>query len=123
MQNLLNRNSFFSLIIAPVIWGAHFLASYAIVSLACAAATTEPLLFDMNVVDVSMAILTLVAIALFIYIGAVNYAKWQRALHQQAPGDDLSRFFALCSVMLCGVSAVAVIWVAFPTYMLPPCVV
>lgn len=121
MQNILTRNSLLSLISAPVIWAAHFLASYVIVSLACAAGYTQPVLFGMDIVDVSVAILTLISVALFIYIAVINYAKWQRALHRQAPDDDMSRFFALCSVMLCGLSAVAVIWVAFPTYLLPPC--
>jgi Ca2+/Na+ antiporter len=121
MQNLLNRNSLLSLISAPVIWGGHFLASYVIVSLACAAAYTQPLLFGLDVVDIGVGIVTLAAVALLVYISVINHAKWQRTLQREAPGDDMSRFFALCSVMLCGLSAVAVIWVAFPTYVLPPC--
>ena len=121
MRNILTRNSLLSLIVSPVIWAAPFLACYVIVSLACAAAYTQPLLFGMDIVDASVTILTLGAVALMIYIAAVNHAKWRRTLHRPAPGDDMSRFFALCSVMLCGLSAVAVIWVAFPTYLLPPC--
>ena len=121
MANLLNRNSLLSLISAPVIWAIHFVGSYVIVSLTCAAAYTQPILFGMDIVDVSVAILTLLTVALLFYIGSINYSKWQQALHRQAPGDDLNRFFALCSVMLCSLSAVAVIWVAFPTYLLPPC--
>jgi hypothetical protein len=121
MQNLLNRNSLLSLISAPVIWGIHFLAVYLTVSLACAAAYTQPLLFGLDIVEWGVALLTLIALASLLYIAVINHAKWRCAVDREAPGAEINRFFSLCSVLLCVVSAVAVIWVTFPAFMLPSC--
>lgn len=121
MQNLVNRNSLLSLLSAPVIWGMHFLAVYLTVSLTCAAAHTQPLLLGLDIVDWGVTLLTLIALALLLYIAVINHAKWRRAADREAPGAEINRFFSLCSVLLCILSAVAVIWVAFPAYFLPPC--
>jgi heme/copper-type cytochrome/quinol oxidase subunit 2 len=121
MQNFLNRNSLLSLISAPVIWGLHFLAAYLTVSLACAAAYTQPLLWGVDIVGWGVALLTLIALALLLYIAVINHAKWRRSADREAPGTEINRFFSLCSVLLCVLSAVAVIWVAFPAFILPSC--
>ena len=121
MAHLLNRNSLLSLVSAPVIWAIHFLLSYIIVSLACRDGETGTWAAGLTSVEASVGALTLVAVALLVYIGIVNYEKWQRARQTGLPGDDMSGFFALSSVLLCGLSAVAVIWVAFPAFMLAPC--
>lgn len=121
MQNLLNRNSLLSLVAAPIVWAAHFLLSYVIVSLACAAGLTESWVAGITAIQASIGALTLVAIALLVWSGIVNHDKWRRAPRSASAGDDMSRFFALASVLLCGLSAVAVIWVAFPAFILPSC--
>jgi hypothetical protein len=56
-----------------------------------------------------------------VYIGIINYGKWQQERHRKAAGDGMSRFFALSSVLLCGLSAVAMLWTAFPIFILPAC--
>ena len=122
MQNLLNRNSLLNLISAPVIWAIHFLLSYVIVSLACAGADSGTWIAGITALQAGIGALTLAAVALLVYIGIVNYDKWRRAPATPVAGDDMSRFLALASMLLCGLSAIAVIWVAFPVFMLSPCV-
>lgn len=121
MENILKRNSLLSLVSAPVIWALHFLLSYAIVSLACAGGYTGSRAIDPTVIQASIGVLTLVAVALLVHIGIINHQKWQRARRSGAAGDDISEFFAICSVRLCSLSAIALIWVAFPAFVLSPC--
>lgn len=121
MENMLKRNSLLSMVSAPVIWALHFLLSYAIVSLACADGYTGSSAVYLNVVQASIGAVTLVAVALLAHIALINHKKWQRARRSGTTGDDMSEFFALCSVRLCGLSAIALIWVAFPAFVLSPC--
>lgn len=121
MRNLLNRNSLLGLMSAPIIWALHFLLSYVIVSLACAAGFTGPWIAGISAVEASIGALTLIAVALLVHIAIINHEKWQRARLSNTAGTDMSGFFALCAMRLCGLSAVALIWVAFPAFMLSPC--
>ncbi|OGB26109.1 MAG: hypothetical protein A3I66_13595 [Burkholderiales bacterium RIFCSPLOWO2_02_FULL_57_36] len=121
MRNLLNRNSLLSLVSAPIIWAVHFLLSYVIVSLVCSSGGTGAWVAGITASEASIGALTLIAVALLVYIGIVNYEKWRHARRSALTGDDMSRFFALCSVLLCGLSAIAVIWIAFPAFILSPC--
>lgn len=123
MRSLFNRNSLLSLISSPLVWGAHFGLCYLIVSLACADAYPDTPLLGIRPVDASIAALTLLSIALLAYIAAVNHGKWQHSRRQAAAAAGIDRFFALCSMMLCALSAVALLWVALPTFVLPACAV
>ncbi|HEY0845723.1 MAG TPA: hypothetical protein VGE12_10160 [Noviherbaspirillum sp.] len=110
----MTRDRLISLISAPLIWAGHFLLCYVWVSLACA--------FGWKAIGTPIAIFTLLALTLLAYTGWVNYRKWTQTRHSNPPDADLRAFFALNSMMLCGVSAIALIWVAFPAALLPPCV-
>jgi hypothetical protein len=111
MKNPLTRNHLLSLVGAPAIWAAHFLISYLLVSFACA--------FGFNGAHVGLGIATLLALALLGYAGLLNFRKWQRS---RSDGKQaLSAFFALTAMMLCGLSALSLVWVAFPAVLLPTC--
>ena len=121
MENILKRNSLLSMASAPIIWAAHFFLSYAVVSLACAAGFTGTWIAGITAVQAVIGALTLIAVALLVHIAILNHEKWQHARRSGTAGDDMSGFFALCSLRLCGLSAVALIWVAFPAFMLSLC--
>lgn len=111
MRNPLTRNRLSSLVSGPIIWAIHFLACYLIVSFACT--------FRLGGANTGIAVVTVMALGLLAYTMLANYRKWQLA-HRSNTGD-LDAFFALNSMMLCGLSAVALIWVAFPSTVLPTC--
>lgn len=126
MRNPFTLNRLTSLVSAPVIWSMHFVACYVLVSLACA--------YGFGGVDTGIALLTIAALAMLAYVALINWRKWnqaQRPSHPgQAPGHELqtehgapqlNAFFSLTSMMLCALSAVALIWVAFPAVLLPNC--
>ncbi len=121
MGNPFTRDRLLSLIAAPVIWGVHFVVCYVAVSLACdrhAPAATW-----------IIALATLGALALIGYIVLINYRKWRLARRLAAdhagtmPDAALQAFFALNSLMLCGLSAIALMWVAYPAAVLPICAI
>lgn len=121
MENFLKRNSLLSMVSAPAIWAVHFFLSYEIVSLACAGGYLGPWAVDLTAIRISIGAVTLAAVGLLAHIALINYQKWQRARRSGRVGGNMSEFFALCSMRLCGLSAIALIWVAFPAFVLSPC--
>lgn len=113
MRNLLTLDRLTSLVAAPLIWAAHFLFCYVLVSLACA--------YGFGGTGIGIALATLVALALIGCIALANYRKWRRIRQAKTPGTDIGSFFSLNSMLLCAVSAVALIWVAYPAAVLPAC--
>lgn len=96
-----------SLALAPAAFMAHFLAVYALVSLACPAGLE-------SAVRPGIAIAT--AAALAFYTGFAR-ASWHR---RQAPGGTPA-FLGSVNMLLCGLSAVGTAWVAVPAFLVAPC--
>lgn len=113
MRNPFTRNHLLSLVGAPIIWGAHFLACYLLVSIACA--------LGLAGARTGLALLTAIALALIAFAGWSNYRKWSRAKQAGTQDAPLHAFFALNAMMLSAMSALALSWVAFPSLMLPVC--
>lgn len=126
MLNPLTAKSLLSLVIAPCIWAVHFLACYMLVALAC--------IYGFSGSDAGVALLTAIALPAIIYIAWLNWKEWKkiRQAHDKtasaasAIGSDhdeleIAAFFPLTSLMLCALSIVALVWVAFPAAMLPQC--
>lgn len=113
MRNPFTRNHLLSLVSAPLIWAGHFLLCYLLVSLACA--------LGMPGAKAGIAMFTLLALALIGFSAWSNYRKWKFSRHGGTPDAPLHTFFALNAMMLCAMSAVALVWVAFPAALLPVC--
>lgn len=116
MRNLFTRDHLLSLLSAPLVWAGHFLLCYMAVSLACATSADGAL-----GVTAMIAALTLAALVLLAWIAWLNYRKWMDARRGYRPDADTQNFFSLNAMLLCAVSAVALIWVAAPAAILPPC--
>lgn len=126
MRNPFTLNSLPSMVSAPVIWAVHFVACYVLVSLACA--------YGFGGTEIGIALLTGAALAMLAYIALANWRKWKQLRQRCQPNpvqehetgtakaqSELLAFFSLTSIMLCALSAVALIWVAFPAALLPVC--
>ncbi|QBQ55719.1 hypothetical protein [Nitrosococcus wardiae] len=121
MRNPLKSDHLLSMVSAAIIWIIHFLLSYGIVSLACAYGYARSRLLGLNSVMLGIGFTTVVALILLIYTAAINYRKWRHELNLSASDISPSPFIALNSMLLCGLSIIAVLWVALPSLMLPPC--
>lgn len=110
-----------SMVAAPVIWGIHFVVCYVLVSLVCALGWSELRLLGMPLGHAGVALASLIALILLGYTAALNIEKYRRAPSDASDADDPAPFIALNSVLLCALSTVALVWVAFPALMLPAC--
>ena len=105
------------LLIAPSVWLAHFTFVYVALSLVCSADAAGRELFGLPLVPLVVGAATIAACGLFLVQGLIDYRRW-RALDQ-----GTRAFTSIVSVLLCGLSALGVLWVAFPAFVLPPCAV
>lgn len=110
-----------SMVVAPLIWSAHFVVCYVLVALVCALGWTEVRLLGMPLGVAGVALASLIALALLGYTAMLNIEKYRRAPTDASAANDASAFIALNSVLLCALSTVALLWVAFPAFMLPTC--
>lgn len=118
MRQSLTLQRLITLIGAPAIWMAHFLICYVLVSLVCALQLTDTRVLGMNLAQFGIAVATLLALLIMGGMAAVQYRKWR---YPTGSDPDLTRFFAANTLLLCGLSALALVWVAFPSAVLPAC--
>ncbi|MET0238728.1 MAG: hypothetical protein ABW184_02420 [Sphingobium sp.] len=113
------RITLWTLIVPPSMWAGHFLFSYLWAAISCAKAgrfATFPTLFVVGTV------LALVVIALS------GWVAWRQVRgpgdpppHDQATQNDRLRFLAKSTLLLAGLSFVAVIFTALPVIFLRDC--
>lgn len=107
-----------TLIGAPVIWIVHFVVCYVVVALVCALQVSEARIIGLNPAEFGVAAATLIAGALIVGLALTNLRRWR---NPPGPEPEMSRFFAVNTLLLCAISLLALIWVALPTAMLPTC--
>lgn len=113
-----------NVILAPIIWAAHFLFSYITVAIFCEKAGRGAELADVRIL---VAVATVLALA---GIGWISHSLWQvrgRSLtdddfefEHNAP-EERHRFLSHVALMLCVLSAVAILYVAIPMAYLSTC--
>jgi hypothetical protein len=117
------KESLWALIASPVIWGAHFLASYGTAAVWCAK-FAEPG-GSLAAARAVIAGLTLVALA---GIGLVGRRGWRHHRYDDStlPHDldspeDRHRFLGFATSLLSGLSAVAVVYEALTIVFIESC--
>lgn len=118
-----SKETLWLLITSPTIWAVHFLACYATAAVWCAK------LPDVNsalfTVRLLVGVYTLVALAGIVAIGiiAFRHHRFGRATapHDFPTDQDRHRFLGLAAVLLSGLSAVAVIYVALVAVFVGSC--
>ena len=102
------------LILSPAIWLTHFSVVYLLLTFVCASSTASRNFMGMNAFILGIAIASVVALGA---IGAVAHSARRDRDHSDAERS----FSARVSVVLAMLSAVAVVWVAYPAFVLPAC--
>jgi hypothetical protein len=108
-----------TLVGAPLIWIVHFVACYVIVSLVCASQPGQARFMGLPAALLGIAAITLIAGALIVWLAV---ASWRRLRRPPGAEPDISRFLAISTLLLCAISLLSMLWVAFPISMLPPCI-
>lgn len=117
------KSSLTSLVIAPLVWAAHFGLAYGTAAIWCAKVAGPAGSF--TGAQVAIALYTVVALAATGYIG---WRAWrtQRVGHLEVPDDRDSanarhRFIALATLLLAGLSAIAIIYAALAAALVGIC--
>jgi hypothetical protein len=118
-----SRDTLWTLFAGPTIWVFHFLFSYVTAAVFCAKAG---LLAEL--LPARLWIFGYTALALLATLGVGVYAWWQSGFGEDAqpPHDadttaDRRRFLGYATLLLCGLSFVAIIYGALPALLIETC--
>lgn len=117
------RASLWMLTAGPAIWALHFLASYVTAAVWCAkAGDAAAPLGDARTALWSYTALALLAIVLFGWRGLRGH-QWGEATlpHDDDTPGDRHRFLGFATLLLCGLSFVAVVYVAMAVAVIGTC--
>jgi hypothetical protein len=116
------KNSFWTLVISPVVWALHMLSCYIIAAVWCAKAGRDASLQDVRIV---IFILTLLALIPVLYRMVKSYEKHKMGdsnpPHNAATSEDRERFLGLASLLISGLSALAILFIAFNAVIFRTC--
>ena len=125
----LNQSPWFHLLGAPVLWGVHFLVSYAWVEFACRMRllVLDSTILGLTVLSWSVLILTLIAVLASLYVGWSAYRSWRRILESKKTneveswGVESKRFMALSGILLSALFSLVILLTGLPALVLGPC--
>lgn len=125
MWSLLPRQveSFVTLFTAPVVWAVHFLACYVAAAIFCA----KPGILgaDFAGLRVSIAAITILSLAMIVVSALLAWRQWGFGTgdppHDEPTRHDRLRFQGYATLLLSGLSFVAVIFTALPALFIADC--
>jgi Kef-type K+ transport system membrane component KefB len=115
--------SLWTLFTAPVVWAVHFLICYVGAALFC----EKPELFgtDFERLRIGIAIITVLALAMIVLSALLAYRQWGFGMADPPHDDPTSRdrilFQGYATLLLSGLSFVAVIFTALPALFVTEC--
>jgi hypothetical protein len=125
----LDRSPWFHLLGGPILWSAHFLASYASVEFACRARlpVLDSTVFGLSVLSWSVLAFTLAATLAAVYVGRAAYRSWHRLKKSRKTTEpdtwelESGRFMALSGMALSALFALTILLGGLPALVLGPC--
>lgn len=118
-----SRSSLWMLTAGPATWAVHFLLSYVTAAIWCAkAATVAAPLGTARIALAAYTVVALVAIAGFAWRSWRQHQWGDAELpHDAASAGDRHRFLGFATLLLCGLSFVAVVYVALAMSVIGTC--
>ncbi|SFU21287.1 hypothetical protein [Mesorhizobium sp. YR577] len=115
--------SLWTLFTAPVVWALHFLICYVGAAVYCA--KSNQISFSFEAVRIGVVIVTMTALALIAMSGFLAWRQWGFGTydppHDDPTGHDRKLFQGFATLLLSGLSFVAVIYVAMPLLFIAGC--
>lgn len=105
-----------SIIVAPLVWAAHFLLCYSLLSIGCAQGWQATSVLGLDLIRVLLLLLTAAAV---IALLALLTSTW-RSRHRSKYGSR-QRFSATTAAGLAFLSLIAVVWIGLAIIFMPPC--
>jgi len=114
-------DSLWTLFTAPVVWALHFLASYVVAAFWCARRAEA----GFHAVQAGIAGITLLALALIVLSAGLAWRQWAFGRNDPPHDDPTARdrilFQGFATLLLSGLSFVAVLYVALPLLFIGGC--
>lgn len=117
------RASLWKLIAGPIVWAAHFLLSYITAAIWCAkSGVVAAPLGNARIVLAAYTVVALIVIAVLGWRGWRQH-RWGSAQlpHDAASAGDRHRFLAFATLLLCGMSFIAVVYMAIAMSVIGTC--
>jgi len=118
-----SRQSLWFVVVSPIVWALHFVASYATAAVWCARVVERGGM--LGSARTAIVVYTVVALAI---IGAMTWHGYQRHMfggtggtHDNDHPEDRHRFLGLATVLLSGLSAMATVFTALAVYAFEDC--
>lgn len=114
--------SLWILFTAPVVWAIHFLVCYTGAAIYCAKGGEFGLGF--SVVQIGIAAVTLAALAMLVFSAWLAWRQWGFGTHDPPHDDPTAHdraLFQIATLLLSGLSFIAVLYVALPLLFIDGC--
>lgn len=108
------RGGLWPLVLGPAIWALYFLISYVTAAVWCAKAAAAN-----GVPDVPRLAIAGYTLAALLGIAGVAAGGWRR--YRAARAADSRRFLGFTTMLLCGLSGIATVYVALPILFIRSC--
>lgn len=125
MKSVIPREveSLWTLFTAPIVWAVHFVVCYGAVAVYCAKASM--LGFDFATMRMVLGGFTVVALGLIVFSAYLAWRQWGFGSgdppHDEATRQDRALFQGFATLLLSGLSFVAVVYVAIPLIFIAEC--
>ncbi len=117
-----SRASLWRLIGGPMVWAAHFLVSYVTAAIWCAKSVAAAPLGNARIVLATATAVALIAIAVLGWRGWRQHRWGSGSLpHDTASAADRHRFLGFATLLLCGLSFIAVVYMALAMSVIGTC--
>lgn len=120
-MQLVPRNSFTGLLLAPTVWFAFFLLAYLVTGTACTLGYAQETVAGMNIVRVLVVVAGIVAGLVMVIAGVQAWQQWRDGNGAEVTDAERHRFTDLVSLVLSGVALVGTLWLMLTILVNPIC--
>jgi hypothetical protein len=125
MKSVIPREveTLWTLFTAPIVWALHFVICYVVMAIYCA----KPGIYGLSFNDFRWGLVafTLLALAFILFAGYLAWRQWGFGSgdppHDEPTGKDRRLFQGFATLLLSGLSFVAVVYTAIPLIILAEC--
>ena len=117
------RESIWMLFVGPAIWGLHFLLCYVTAAVWCAKAPSA--LAPLGAIRTAVVVYTVLALGAIVVVGWIGYRAHSYGAasvpHDDDTPEDRHRFMGFATLLLAGLSGVAVVYAALVVVFVQTC--
>jgi hypothetical protein len=116
------KTSLWALVVPPAVWALHFLFSYIYAAVLCAKNGPFEVISGIRTGIAAATVVALLLVAAFGYLAWIqSQIQGDLPPYQDSTDEDRLRFLAVSTLMLAGLSFVAILFTALPAFFFGDC--